>query len=503
MWDVIPHREQGRKSSEEGLMEASAQGEGRGLRRNAVGLPGLIAQSLGVTAPEISAVVIAAVVASKIGGWAPSAFWVAGIGAVGLALVYGRFARYVPSAGGTYAIIRAGLGRDVGFFGGWTLLAVGIIFVPGLLIASAFLLQNFFGLVEPSHPFFSHAWWGWALLLTAIVAAISWLGIQISARVLLALTAVGVSMLLILDIIILAKGGAHGWAWSSLAPWNNHGTFGFGFFALGVGIAMTGFSGFETAVFLAEEAHTPKKQVPKAVLGAVALAVIFFIVTTFSITTGYGLQAAGQHWPSDSGGAVVGLSIQYASFWFGKLLLLFLAISSFASALGTANFTTRTAFAWGHDGYLPRVFGRTHPRFKSPDVAIGVLTAITLAVMLGGLLWQGRTVNDAVTFFSWLLQVGATGILPVYALVGIAGFVHARKYDGTLVDILVAPLLTVAVVVVAEVTEFYGQTGIYRWAPYVMLGWMALGILVRLATRAKVEQVERQVEEMQPELAAG
>jgi amino acid transporter len=503
MWDVIPHREQGRKSSEEGLMEASAQGEGRGLRRNAVGLPGLIAQSLGVTAPEISAVVIAAVVASKIGGWAPSAFWVAGIGAVGLALVYGRFARYVPSAGGTYAIIRAGLGRDVGFFGGWTLLAVGIIFVPGLLIASAFLLQNFFGLVEPSHPFFSHAWWGWALLLTAIVAAISWLGIQISARVLLALTAVGVSMLLILDIIILAKGGAHGWAWSSLAPWNNHGTFGFGFFALGVGIAMTGFSGFETAVFLAEEAHTPKKQVPKAVLGAVALAVIFFIVTTFSITTGYGLQAAGQHWPSDSGGAVVGLSIQYASFWFGKLLLLFLAISSFASALGTANFTTRTAFAWGHDGYLPRVFGRTHPRFKSPDVAIGVLTAITLAVMLGGLLWQGRTVNDAVTFFSWLLQVGATGILPVYALVGIAGFVHARKYEGTLVDILVAPLLTVAVVVVAEVTEFYGQTGIYRWAPYVMLGWMGLGILVRLATRAKVEQQERQAEEMQPELAAG
>ncbi|HEX5173542.1 MAG TPA: APC family permease [Gaiellaceae bacterium] len=484
-------------------MEASAQGEGRGLRRNAVGLPGLIAQSLGVTAPEISAVVIAAVVASKIGGWAPSAFWVAGIGAVGLALVYGRFARYVPSAGGTYAIIRAGLGRDVGFFGGWTLLAVGIIFVPGLLIASAFLLQNFFGLVEPSHPFFSHAWWGWALLLTAIVAAISWLGIQISARVLLALTAVGVSMLLILDIIILAKGGAHGWAWSSLAPWNNHGTFGFGFFALGVGIAMTGFSGFETAVFLAEEAHTPKKQVPKAVLGAVALAVIFFIVTTFSITTGYGLQAAGQHWPSDSGGAVVGLSIQYASFWFGKLLLLFLAISSFASALGTANFTTRTAFAWGHDGYLPRVFGRTHPRFKSPDVAIGVLTAITLAVMLGGLLWQGRTVNDAVTFFSWLLQVGATGILPVYALVGIAGFVHARKYEGTLVDILVAPLLTVAVVVVAEVTEFYGQTGIYRWAPYVMLGWMGLGILVRLATRAKVEQQERQAEEMQPELAAG
>src|SRR5919199_5977355 len=213
--------------------------------------------------------------------------------AIGLALVYGRFARYVPSAGGTYAIIRAGLGRDVGFFSGWTLLAVGIIFVPGLLISSAFLLQNFFGLVTPDHPFLFHAWWGWAFLLAGVLVVISWLGIQISARILLALTAIGVTMLVILDVIILAKGGAHGWAWSSLAPWSSKGTFGFGFFALGVGIAMTGFSGFETAVFLAEEAQTPKKQVPKAVLGAVALAVIFYIVTTFAIVSGYGLDKAG------------------------------------------------------------------------------------------------------------------------------------------------------------------------------------------------------------------
>src|SRR4051812_42783916 len=302
-----------------GQMEAPAapaSNGGRGLRRNAIGLPGLIAQSLGVTAPEISAIVIAAVVASKVGGSTPAAFWVAGIGAIGLALIYGRFARYVPSAGGTYAIVRAGLGRDVGFFSGWVLLAVGIIFVPGLLISAAFLLQNFFGLVAPGHPFFSSAWWGWAFLLLGAVALISYLGIQISARILLALTAIGVTMLLILDVIILAKGGANGWAWSSLAPWQGEG-FGFGFFALGVGIAMTGFSGFETAVFLAEEAHTPKRQVPKAVLGAVALAVVFYIVTTFSVVTGYGLDKAATQFPQDSGGAVVGLSAQYAALWFG------------------------------------------------------------------------------------------------------------------------------------------------------------------------------------------
>jgi amino acid transporter len=480
-------------------VEASGHEGGRGLRRNAVGLPGLVAQSLGVTAPEISAIVIAAVVATKVGAFTPLAFLVAGIGAIGLALVYGRFARFVPSAGGTYSIIRAGLGRDVGFLAGWAVLAVGVVFVPGLLIAGAFLLQNFFGLVASHHPFLYTSWWGWALVLGAALVAVSYVGIQISARILLALTAIGVTMLLILDVFILAKGGVHGWAWGSISPWSTHG-FGLGFFALGVGIAMTGFSGFETAVFLAEEAHTPKREVPKAVLGAVLLAIVFFIVTTFAIVTGYGMDKAGSQWPQDSGGAVVGLSAQYMSLWFGKLLLLLLAISAFASALGTANFTTRLAFSWGHDGYLPRAFGRTHPRFKSPDVAIGALAVVTVAVFAGGLIWQGHTLNGAVTYFSWLLQVGATGILPVYAAVGIAGAVFARRTGGNAVDRYLAPLLAIVVTGVAEVTEFYGQQGIYRWAPYVMLGWLALGIAVRAATRARVADVERRAEGLQPEL---
>jgi hypothetical protein len=87
----------------------------RGLPTGAVGLAGLMAQSLGVTGPEISAVVIAAVVASKVGGGTPFVYIVTGIGALSLAWVYGRFARYVPNAGGTYAIVRAGLGRASGF----------------------------------------------------------------------------------------------------------------------------------------------------------------------------------------------------------------------------------------------------------------------------------------------------------------------------------------------------------------------------------------------------
>jgi hypothetical protein len=76
----------------------------------------------------------------------------------------------------------------------------------------------------------------------------------------------------------------------------------------------------------------------------------------------------------------------------------------------------------------------------------------------------------------------------------------ASRTSGSAIDRYVAPLLAVVVTGVAEVTEFYGQQGIYRWAPYVMLAWIALGVVVRLATRGQVADVERRAEAAQPEL---
>jgi amino acid transporter len=472
-------------------MKREKTGRDDRLRRNAVGLPGLIAQSLGVTAPELSAVIIAGVVATQAGASAPLAFLVAGVGVLCLGLVYSRIARFVPNAGGTYSIVRHALGRDAGFLAGWLLLAVGMLFVPALLVASAFLMENFFGLVAPDQGWLADQWVGWAIVLGAVVLALSYFGVQISARVLLALTAIGVVALVVFDVAVLAQGGADGLAWSAFAPWKHD--VGFGAFALAVGIAMTGFSGFETAVFLAEEAELPRRHVPRAVLGAGMLALVFFVLTTFAIVTGYGADAAAKNWPNDSAGAVVGLSAEFISLSFGKFLLLLLAVSRLASALGTANFTSRVMFSWGRDGYLPEPFSRTHPKHQTPHVALGVIAVTTVVVFVTGLLWQGNSLLDGLTFFSWLLLCGATGILPVYALVAVAGIAHGRANHHSALMTYVVPGVAFLVVGVAEVTEFYPvQSGPNKYAPYVMIGWLALGLVVRVLTRSRVAAVEDQ-----------
>jgi amino acid transporter len=460
----------------------------RQLRSNAIGLPGLIAQSLGVTGPEISAVIIASVVATQAGSAAPAAFLLAGIGTLCLGLVYARLARKVPHAGGTYSIVRHGLGRDVGFLAGWLVIVVGAVFVPALIIASAFLLQNYFGLVAPGTHFLSDQWVWWALVLAALVIALCYFGVTISARVLLTLTAIGVTALLIFDFAILFQGGAHGVAWSSFNPANAPSFSGL---ALGVGIAMTAFSGFETAVFLAEEAKAPTRQVPRAVLGAVGLAIVFFLLTTLSIVSGYGASQAAIHWPQESAFAVVSLSSQFLNQQYGEFLLLLLAISSLASALGTANFYTRTLFSWGRDGYLPAAMARTHPRHRTPHLAVGVAAVTTVAFIIVGVAWQGNSANDAATFFSWMLACGATGILPVYVLIGLSGLVEGVRTKAPILHRTLIPILAIIVVGTAEVTEFHpAPQGVLKWAPYTMLGAIVLGILVRLATRGRMQDSE-------------
>jgi amino acid transporter len=226
------------------------------------------------------------------------------------------------------------------------------------------------------------------------------------------------------------------------------------------------------------------------VVGAVLLAIAFFLFVTFSIVTGYGIDKVGKGWPTDSGGAVVSLSAQYVSLTFGKILLLLLAISALASALGTANFTTRVAFSWGHDGYLPAAFGRTQPRYKSPHVAIAALSLFVAAMFIAGLIWQGSGLEGGLTFFSWLLQAGATGILPVYGLVAIGGALHSRRHGGNLVDMAIAPVLALVVVALAEWSEFVDQPSPFKYAPYFMLVWIALGVAVRAATRTRVAPAE-------------
>jgi amino acid transporter len=119
----------------------------------------------------------------------------------------------------------------------------------------------------------------------------------------------------------------------------------------------------------------------------------------------------------------------------------------------------------------------------------------TLVVYGVGLIWQGNSLSGGLTYFSWLLLCGASGILVVYGLVALGGFVHGRRAGASALEGIIAPLIALIIVAAAEWTEFYPvPPAPLKYAPWVMVAWMALGILVRLAIRNRVDEVEDQTD---------
>lgn len=191
-------------------------------------------------------------------------------------------------------------------------------------------------------------------------------------------------------------------------------------------LAFTGFIGFEAAAVLGEEAAEPKR-VPRAILGTVIAATVYFVV------------------------------------------------DSFVAALAGVHLTARTLFAMGRDRGIPRVFAAVTPRFRSPYVGIAVSVALTL--VLGATLGRHYGV---LTYFALMATTGSIGILLVYVLVAIAGMVFFWKARGRpgesynwFLDI-VAPLVAVAVCGYTIYASIWPRPP----APISYSLWIALGLLI-------------------------
>jgi amino acid transporter len=406
------------------------------LRHGVLGSADAIAQSLALLALTFAVSAGPAAAAAFTGAAVPVAYVIAGIGSLCLASVIVRFTRRIAHAGGLYAYTVRGLGPQIGFVAGWMYalaFAIGISFV---LIISA----DFLSTVLASGGLHL-GWFPLYCMMLALILLIALADIRVSLRVQLVFAVIGVLTIIALSLAIVVAGGAHGLTWRpfdpGLAP-STHGLF------LAVVLAFTGFIGFEAAAVLGEEAASPRRVIPRAILGTVILATVYFVFVAWAQAVGFGVTGAGA-WAADPT-ALATLSDRYVAHWFSTLVDVVVAVDAFVAALAGVNLTARTLFAMGRDRGVPRVFAATTPRFKSPYVGIGVSVALTL--VLGATLGRHYGVG---TYFALMATTGSLGILLVYALVALAGMVffwkvrhQAGESYNVLLDV-VLPLIAVAV----------------------------------------------------------
>jgi len=151
------------------------------------------------------------------------------------------------------------------------------------------------------------------------------------------------------------------------------------------------FSGIEAGSFMAEEIDEPRRTIPRALLvGGVVLAVGYFAGTLAL------LIALPPNYLGGVDGFMQGIAVLCGRFglpWLVVAMAIMLALNAVGGAAGNLAGTARLPFVAGIDLYLPPIFGRIHPRFGTPWVA---LATYGLAGMIVACVGQaGTTVRGA------------------------------------------------------------------------------------------------------------
>lgn len=445
------------------------------LRQGILGVREAFAESFALMALVLASSLATTAVAANVGAPAPLVWLLAGGASLCLASVIIRFTRRMASAGGVYTYTARGLNPQAGFVAGWLYtwgFAAGISFV--LVISSVYLST-----VLKVHAHIGLNWFPCFLILFVLMTALALVDIRVSTRVQLVLAALGALSVLVLLFIILGKGGAGG---INLQPFNpsriQGGTHGFFLAAV---FAFTGFIGFEAASVLGEEAAEPLKVIPRAILAAVLVGLVYFVFLNWVMSLGFGVNHAAD-WGKDPT-ALDTLATRYAGNWLAVVVDIAVVVDAFVAALAGVLLVSRTAFTMGRDGGLPRIFAWTHPRFRTPWVSIIASLALTIALVI----WGARIQYDPFTYFAFMGTTASLGLLFVYILISAAGMVYFwRRREGQEVgySILFDIVFPLVAIVICALTIYWSCVPTpphpISMAPYIAGIWTALGVAILL-----------------------
>ena len=417
-----------------------------GLRRDAIGLREVLFQSITDMAPgaAIAASIPAGVAFAA--GSLPLAVVFALIACLFCAWSIGQLAREMPSAGSLATYAARGLHPSIGFLVAWGYVLVGFLIPPLVLLQLGFTTAGTLAAEISGYP--ADLWWPWALLGAVIVLAAGFYGIRTSARLGTILGVFEIGVFLVLAIFFVFHAGSNNTLSVFTTKYTPPGFRGISGVIGGSVYTILAFGGFEGAAPLAEEAKTPRRTIPRAVMLATLLIGALYVFTTYAVDVAYGPAKFGTFSATEPNSWEGLARSLYGLFWF----FVFLAIvnSTIANANAGVNVSSRTAYAMGRIGAFPRFLAQVHPRHRSPVMAILTGFVITVAVTLG--LGLGY---DPVTAFIMVATGLVIVLVAIYIVMNAAciGYFARPGRGFNVVSHLVIPLLGIATFVPAWLTS--------------------------------------------------
>jgi amino acid transporter len=303
-----------------------------------------------------------ATVAADLGATAPIAYLLCAVAMGLIVLCMAEAGSRVALTGGPYAYVETAFGPMAGFLAGfllWMLLTFAMAAVATVLIANLGVLV----------PALSSPLAG-ALVLAAVYvvfATINIRGVERGSRVNTALT-----IAKILPLVVLIVGGLFAVRGENLAVTDPPDLAKLARSSI---MLIFVFAGIEAALVPGGEVRNPSRDVPRAI--GIAMIVITLLYAGLQFVAqgvmGPGLAAAKAAPLAETAGLAMGP-------WAMQLLLIGAVISTLGHVGAMTLAVPRTLFAFGRDGFLPAVFARTHPIYRTPAVAIVVQCVLVLVL---------------------------------------------------------------------------------------------------------------------------
>ena len=396
------------------------------------------------------------------------------------AICYAEFASTVPVSGSAYTFSYATLGELVAWIIGWDLilelmLGASVVAQGWSEYFVTFLKAIGVGWPDSLGPAASAGWGHFnlaAFLLVAILTALIAVGIKESLRVNLVL--VGLKLFIVLFVIVAGlffiKGSNYEpFVPPAASPQSSDGLtqplfqWIFGFQAqtygiLGVvsaaSVVFFAYIGFDVVATTAEEARNPQKDLPRGIIGSLAICTVLYVAVSLVIT---GMVRYDKIDPK----AALATAFQDVGHPNFATLISAGAVAGLTTVVMTLMIgAVRVLFAMSRDGLLPRPFAKVNARTGTP---------ILITLTIGGLV----ALVASVTPIGKLEEMVNIGTLTAFALVSLAVPV-LRRNRPDLERSFTVPFNPVLPTVAALFCIYLAlNLSIETWLRFLI--WMALG----------------------------
>ena len=299
-----------------------------------------------------------------------------------------------PDEGGVYAWTRRSFGEWNGFLCGWCYWINNVLYYPNLLISTAVIATYAIGkggtTLGESWPYVLSvslaALWIAAVLNIVGLGTGKWLH-NIGG---VATYLPGVMLIVLGLAAVFMHPSANAFTRERLVPDVTE----LSTLNLWASIAFE-FAGLELSSTMGEETANPRRDLPRAIVISAPLIAVAYVLGTLSVL-----------WlvPNDElnivSGFLQGISAGSAALspglvWIAPVAAAMYTVSNVAGVGAWLSGPARVAFVIGLDRYFPPAFGKVHPQWRTPYVAILVQAVLATVFLLVSQLGKGSTVEQA------------------------------------------------------------------------------------------------------------